>query len=99
MPFDLAGAAERIDQVSQTAISEPPAIEIRDIASEASPGLGYLVVVIPPSPRSPHMVTLDGDNRYWGRGATGNRLLSEGDIAPPICPPRAVGSGPRHPAR
>lgn len=27
------------------------------------------------------MVTLDGDNRYYGRGATGNRILTEGEVA------------------
>lgn len=27
------------------------------------------------------MVTLDGENRYYGRGATGNRILTEGDVA------------------
>jgi hypothetical protein len=27
------------------------------------------------------MVTVGGDNRYYGRGATGNMRLSEGDVA------------------
>jgi hypothetical protein len=80
-PFDLAGAAERIDQVAQTAIAEPPVIEIHDISSDEEPGRGYLCVVVPASPRAPHMLTIDGDNRYWGRGATGNRILSEGEVA------------------
>jgi len=80
-PFDLAGAAERIDQVTQTGISEPPVIEIHDILSDDHEGLGYLVVVVPASPRAPHMLTLDGDNRYWGRGAMGNRILTEGEVA------------------
>ncbi len=26
--------------------------------------VGYLVIVVPASPRSPHLVTLGGDNRY-----------------------------------
>lgn len=81
MPFDLSGVAERIDQVAQAAISEPPTIEIHDIGSTSSPGTGYLVVVIPASPRAPHMVTLEGENRYYGRGATGNRILTEGEVA------------------
>ena len=63
-PFDLAGAAERIDQLVQTGIAEPPLIEIHDIPSQDQPGLGYLCVVIPASPRAPHMLTIDGDNRY-----------------------------------
>lgn len=81
VPFDLAGAAERIDQVAQSAIAEPPVIEIYDIPSDDQPGLGYLCVVVPASPRAPHMLTIDGDNRYWGRGPTGNRILTEGEVA------------------
>jgi hypothetical protein len=80
-PFDLAGAAERIDQIAQTAIHEPPSIEIRDIRSEREPGKGFLLVVVPASPRAPHMLVIDGDNRYWGRGETGNRILSEAEVA------------------
>jgi hypothetical protein len=80
-PFELARTAERIDQVAQTGIAEPPVIEIYDIPSNAQPGRGYLCVVVPASPRAPHMLTIDGDNRYWGRGATGNRILTEGEVA------------------
>jgi hypothetical protein len=80
-PFDLTGAAERIDQVAQTGIAEPPVIEIHDIACDEQPGSGYLSVVIPASPRGRHMLTINGDNRSWGRGATGNRILSEGEVA------------------
>lgn len=80
-PFDLAGAAERIDLVAQTGIAESPEIVIDDFYSETTPGTGYLTVLIPPSPRAPHMLTLDGDNRYWGRGETGNRILSEPEVA------------------
>lgn len=80
-PFELAGASERIDQVAQTAISEPPTIEIHDIPAASGDGTGYLAVVIPPSPRAPHMVTLEGENRFYGRGATGNRILTEGEVA------------------
>lgn len=59
-PFDLTGAAERIDRVAQTGIAEPPVIEIHDIASDAQPGTGYLSVVIPAAPRAPHMLTING---------------------------------------
>jgi hypothetical protein len=80
-PFPLAGAAERIDQVAQTGIAEPPFIRIRAIASSGTPGTGFLVVEVPASPRAPHMVTLGGLNQFYGRGATGNRRLTEGEIA------------------
>jgi hypothetical protein len=81
MPFDRTGASERIDQVAQTGIREPPTIEIHDIDSLEQPGLGYLCVAVPASPRSPHMLTIDSDNRYWGRGAASNRILPEGEIS------------------
>lgn len=80
-PFELGGASERVDQVAQSAIAEPPTIEIHDIVSADQAGAGYLLVAIPASPRTPHMVTLDRDNRYYGRGATGNRILTEGEVA------------------
>jgi hypothetical protein len=81
IPIELAGAAERIDLVAQGAISEPPTIEIHDIAAADAPGHGFLIVEIPASPRAPHMVTSEGENRYYGRGATGNRILTEGEVA------------------
>jgi hypothetical protein len=80
-PFSLAGARERVDQIVHTCISEPPAIEVYSVPTDDDPGLGYLVVGIPPSPRAPHVVKVGGDNRYYGRGATDNMRLSEGDVA------------------
>jgi hypothetical protein len=80
-PFKLAGTRERVDQIVWSSISEPPIIEVHAIPTEDDPSLGYLVVVVPASPRAPHMVTADGDNRFYGRRATGNVLLSEGDVA------------------
>jgi len=80
-PIELVGAAERVSQIVQSCISEPPAIEVREIPSEDDPARGYLAVVVPPSPQAPHMVTVGGDNRYYGRNATGNARLNEGDVA------------------
>ena len=79
-PFELAGALERIDQIVQTSISEPPLIEIRRLELD-DPTRGYLAVVVPQSTRAPHQVTIGGDLRYYGRGAKGNRILTEGEIA------------------
>jgi schlafen family protein len=80
-PFKLAGARERVDQIVWSSISEPPVIEIYPIPTENDPSIGYLVVVVPPSSRAPHMVTAGGDNRYYGRGATGNVQLPEREVA------------------
>src|SRR5215208_2352267 len=79
-PFGLAGARERVDQIVQTSISEPPDIQVREIPTD-DPSLGYLAVAVPPSPRAPHMVTVGKDYRFYGRSDTGNVLLSEGEVA------------------
>lgn len=80
-PLELAGAAERVDQIVRTSISEPLAVEVRPVPTVADPGLGYLVVAVPPSPRAPHMVTVDKDHRFYGRSDTGNVRLTEGEVA------------------
>jgi len=80
-PFELAGARERVDQIVRTSISEPPTIEVHTIPTDEDSSLGYLVIAVPPSPRAPHMVTVGKDNRYYGRSATGNKLLTEGEVA------------------
>jgi hypothetical protein len=46
-PFELAGAAERVDQIVRTCISEPPDVQLRPIPTEADPAVGYLVVIVP----------------------------------------------------
>jgi len=76
-PISLLGQRERIDQIVQTLVSEPPTVEIDPVPTAADPSRGYLVVVVPPSPRAPHQV----GGRYYGRGATGNRVLDEGEVA------------------
>lgn len=80
-PIDLAGAAERADQIVRTCISEPPEVQIRSFHTEDAPAVGYLVVAVPPSPRAPHMVIVGKDHRYYGRSATGNVRLTEGEVA------------------
>jgi len=76
-PIPLANQRERVDQIVQTRISEAPYIEVDEICCADDAARGYLVVVVPPSPRAPHQV----DGRYRGRGATGNRVLDEGEVA------------------
>lgn len=82
-PIELAGARERIDQVVRSSIQETPSIRIDALALGDDPARGYLVVVVPPSPRAPHQVTVSGkyQYRYYGRGPTGNRILTEADVA------------------
>jgi hypothetical protein len=80
-PFCLTGVRERVDQIVRTSISEPPDVQVREIPTDDDPRLGYLVVVVPPSPRAPHMVTVGKEYRYYGRSATGNVPLTEGEVA------------------
>jgi hypothetical protein len=80
-PFPLAGQRERIDQLIQTSIVEVPVVTIREYALADGAAEGYLVVAVPQSPRAPHQVVVRGENRYYGRGATGNRILDEREVA------------------
>jgi hypothetical protein len=80
-PFVLAGAPERVAQIVETSISEPPFIRIQSLPIEGDSSRGYLLVVVPRSARAPHQVTVGGDMRFYGRGAKGNRVLSEGEVA------------------
>lgn len=80
-PITLKGEPERIDAIVRSSISEPPEVHISTIPTANDPSIGYLVVIIPPSPRAPHMVIVGDDFRYYGRGETGNIRLSEGDVA------------------
>jgi len=80
-PVELAGAPERIAQVVETSISEPPFIRIRTLPLPGDATKGYVVVLVPQSPRAPHQVISGSDMRYYGRGAKGNRVLSEAEVA------------------
>lgn len=80
-PIDLNGAADRLTRIVQTCIQEPPQIHISTIYAGVDSAKGYLVVVIPPSPRAPHQVVVDKELRFYGRDARNNIPLSEGQIA------------------
>jgi hypothetical protein len=80
-PIALSGASERVSQIVSTSIAEVPFIEPRQYPLADDPSRGYLAVVVPQSSRAPHMVIVNGDHRYYGRGANGNRILNEGDVA------------------
>lgn len=79
-PIALANAAERIDNIVSTSISEVPFIDVREYPCAADPSKGYIAVIVPQSARAPHQV-VGGDLRFYGRGAKGNRRLTEGEVA------------------
>jgi hypothetical protein len=80
-PINLKGQKERIDSIIRTSISEAPAYQIIQLESEIESSKGYLILVIPPSARAPHMVVVKGDRRFYGRGETGNYVFSEVEVA------------------
>ncbi|HXI26738.1 MAG TPA: ATP-binding protein [Pyrinomonadaceae bacterium] len=80
-PIKLKGERERIDQIVRTAIDEVPFIKITAIETQHDPSIGYLIVIVPPSERAPHMVIVKGESRYYGRAATGNCVLNQANVA------------------
>ncbi len=80
-PIPLQGTPERVGQIVSTSIAEVPFIEVQPYPLPDDAARGYLAVIVPQSSRAPHMVVVKGDNRYYGRGANGNRILSEGEVA------------------
>lgn len=80
-PMPLEGQRERIDQIVRTSVDEVPVFTISMIEMESDNSRGYLVVVVPPSDRAPHMVVVKGDRRFYGRGETGNYVLSQPEVA------------------
>jgi len=80
-PVELKGQRERIDQIVYSNIMPPPQIEVRAIPTAADPTRGYLLIVVPMSPQAPHQIVVGNDYRYYGRRATGNTPLDEGEVA------------------
>ncbi|MEV4465952.1 ATP-binding protein [Micromonospora echinofusca] len=77
-PFDLSGQAERIDEVARSRCDPPLYVACHPLpASSDDCSQGLLLVEIPPSPSAPHMV----DGRYYGRGDTTKRRLTDGEVA------------------
>lgn len=52
-PVPLDGLAERIEQIAATAVDEPALITTTAIESEQDPKLGYVLALVPISPRHP----------------------------------------------
>lgn len=74
-PVDTTGMPERIEQIARMRVDEPVTVSTSVIASEDQPGLGYLVVSVPASPRA-HMA----GGRYYGRGDKTNQVLSHPEV-------------------
>jgi hypothetical protein len=73
---ELAGLADRVDQVTRMKVHPPVIVRSVPIEDPARPGWGCLLVIVPPSAQAPHMV----DNIYYGRGDRANRKLSDQEV-------------------
>jgi hypothetical protein len=80
MPFSLENAAERIDHIAQQSVTPSPRLDFIPLRCADDQALGYLIVVIPPSPWAPHQVTVGNDRRFYGGSDTGNRRLTEVEV-------------------
>jgi hypothetical protein len=79
-PIELAGQRERIDQVVNSSCAEPPEIDIHELPRATDPSRGYLFVEVPASAHAPQQVTTGGAMRYYGRTATGNKILTDEEL-------------------
>jgi hypothetical protein len=75
-PVPLAGTAERIQQIADSAVDPLPAIEIQPLRATPGDNDGLLVVVVQPSPLAPHMA----NDRYPARSGTTTRYLSQSEV-------------------
>lgn len=75
-PQPLSGLAEKMEQVARSICDPALTVLTSEILSDADATQGYLVVHIPASPVSPHMV----DGRYYGRGDKTKHVLSDADV-------------------
>jgi hypothetical protein len=75
-PIQLADISERVEQIAANRIEPGLFIRTYEIPSPDHPGMGYLVIEVPPSTVAPHMV----DGRYWGRSEKTKRPLSDPEV-------------------
>jgi hypothetical protein len=73
---DQTDLEQRIDQVARDRIHPPLVAQLRTIEEPSDSGRRCVLVTVDASALAPHMV----DDRYWGRGATGKRALSDAEV-------------------
>jgi hypothetical protein len=73
-PRPLLGLRDAVDQVALQALSPSLRVTVRELVRDD--GTGYLVIIVPASPRAPHMV----DGRYYGRGDASSRPLTDIEV-------------------
>lgn len=76
VPVELAGLAERVEQVARSIPDPPVPVACRVVPSRSQSGHGYVVVSVPATGTAPHMV----DGVYMGRGDKTKIRLSDNDV-------------------
>lgn len=75
-PVELAGLAERVEQVARSVVDPPLPVVSVAIPTDADKSRGYLLVNVGASGTAPHMV----DGIYFGRGDKAKTRLSDAEV-------------------
>jgi hypothetical protein len=73
---EMARLADRVDQAARDRVHPPLVVRTVELHHPQDADQGCLLVVVDASPDAPHMV----DGRYWGRGSTGKRVLTDVEV-------------------
>lgn len=76
VPVELAGLAERVEQIARQVPDPPIPVTCTPIAASDPVGHGYLIIEIPATGNAPHMV----DGVYMGRGDKTKIRLSDPEV-------------------
>jgi hypothetical protein len=76
-----AGEEGRMRSIGASNIVPYAPFYIRPVPSEETPGRGYYLILVPPSPDRPHAVRKGIDLRYPRRDGADKRWLSESEVA------------------
>jgi hypothetical protein len=76
-PVELAGLAERVEQIALARCDPPLFVVCHPLAEPDNPTRGLLVIEVPASPSAPHMV----DGEYHGRGDKTKHRLTDSAVA------------------
>jgi len=71
----------RVEEVIRNGIAPRLKVQIREIAGRGGDGAGYVLLVrVPRSFASPHMVTFKGSSRFYSRNSAGKYQLDVGEL-------------------
>jgi hypothetical protein len=80
-PISLDGEELRIRQVVASGVFPAAPISLVVVPTETDPGMGFVVVAVPPSADGPHAVVKDQDLRFPVRSGAGKRYMSPPEVS------------------